>query len=336
MVGVAEEPSVTVLLPVFNGAAHLRQSIDSVLNQTFGDLELLVVDDGSEDETPSIVAGYGDPRLRSLRNDRNRGLTWTLNRGIREARGFYIARQDADDVSHPGRLSAQVRYLDAHPETVVLGCSYRRIDESGAPQGLRPAPTDPTSIRWRLLFLSAFAHSSVLIRREILTQTGGYDEAFRYAQDYELWSRIARDHDVAALPEPLIDYRRTASSLTATYAGADAEVESISAANVAHVLAAAGATGRLHDWDRDVAWRLLFAGPGGTDQDRAAKVAGEILELQSAFAQAFGLSPRAARAHRRRVALRLASRLSRLGQRRVSPGAAAAAGQVLLVGLTRP
>ena len=287
-----DTPLVTVLLPVYNGSAHLRESVETVLSQSFGDFELLVIDDASTDETPAILASFDDARLRVLVNDRNLGLTPTLNRGIREARGAYIARQDADDLSDPGRLSAQVSYLEAHPEVGLLGCSYRRIDEAGRSLGLRPVPTDAVAIRWRLLFLSAFAHSSVMIRSATLTEVGPYDEAFSYAEDYELWSRIARTGEIAAVSHVLISYRRTATSLTATFSGAAAEVEAISAANVEWVLAAAGAEpAKLAELDRNVAWRLLFADADDLDPAMAAKAAPLILDLQAIFAAAYGLDP---------------------------------------------
>jgi glycosyltransferase involved in cell wall biosynthesis len=331
-----EGPRVTVLLPVYNGARHLRASIDSVLQQTFADLELLVVDDASTDETPSILADYADVRLRVLRNERNLGLTPTLNRGLREIGSEYVARQDADDLSDPARLAVQISHLDAHPAVALLGCAYRRIDDSGRPAGTRPVPTDALSIRWRLLFLSAFAHSSVVMRTAVLTQAGAYDESFHYAQDYELWSRIARTHAVAAVGEPLISYRRTASSLTATYAGAGAEVDAISADNIARVVAAAPTDGvdaaRI---DRETAWQLLFGDYRGLDPRRARVVSPLILRLQRAFAIACDLDRRTSRRHRLEVAAVLAGRLARLGARRRDGGACVTAGRLLAAAVTR-
>jgi glycosyltransferase involved in cell wall biosynthesis len=334
--GISESgrrPLVTVLLPVYNGAAHIAESIESVLGQSFRDFELLLIDDGSTDETPSILAGFGDDRIRVLVNERNLGLTATLNRGIGAALGAYIARQDADDLSDPGRLAAQVDHLEANPATALLGTSYRRIDESGRPEGTRPVPSDPTSIRWRLLFLSAFAHSSVMIRAAVLDEVGRYDERYRYAQDYELWSRIARTHPVAAIPEPLVSYRRTASSLTATYDGADDEVEAISAANIAWILDRAGSErSDIAALDRETAWQLLFGDASGLDPRAAKSVAPPILDLQRAFAAAYRLGPEAARSHRREISRRLSSRLARLGLRSRDPGSIGAAGRILLRG----
>jgi glycosyltransferase involved in cell wall biosynthesis len=313
-------PLVTVLLPVHNGADHLRASLASVLTQSFRDFELLAIDDASTDETAAILAGVADDRLRVLRHERNLGLTATLNRGIAEALGAYIARQDADDLSDPGRLGAQVARLEAEPGLALLGCSYRRIDEDGREAGLRPVPTGATAIRWRLLFLSAFAHSSVMIRASALADVGPYDERFAYAQDYELWSRIALAHEIAALPEPLVSYRRSGSSLTATFAGAAAEIDAISTANVDRVLEAAGVDrAAIAGFDREAAWRLLFAGADGVDPAAAPRTAPAILALQAAFAAASGLDPGAARRHRAATARRLVRGLGRLAVRERDP-----------------
>ena len=313
-------PLVTVLLPVHNGADHLSTSLASVLAQSFRDFELLAIDDASTDGTAAILAGVADERLRVLRNERNLGLTATLNRGIGEALGAYIARQDADDLSDPGRLGAQVARLEGEAGLALLGCSYRRIDEDGREEGLRPVPTDAIAIRWRLLFLSAFAHSSVMIRAATLADVGPYDERFAYAQDYELWSRIARTHEVAALPEPLVSYRRSGSSLTATFAGAAAEIDAISAANVDRVLEGSGADRTaIAGFDREASWRLLFADPDGVDPEAARLTAPAILALQSAFAAASGLDRRDADRHRAATARRLAHGLGRLAVRERDP-----------------
>src|SRR5512146_2439112 len=110
------EPIVSVVMPVYNSAPYLREAVDSILAQTFTDFEFIIVDDGSSDETPQILDGYGDARIRRLRNERNMGVVPTLNCGLAAARGRYVARHDADDISLPTRLEQQVRFLDTHPE----------------------------------------------------------------------------------------------------------------------------------------------------------------------------------------------------------------------------
>lgn len=310
-------PHVTVLVAVHNGERHLRASIQSVLAQTFEDFELLVVDDASTDGTREILDAFAEPRMRILTNTQNLGLTRSLNRGLREARGRYVARQDADDLSDPPRLARQVALLESRPELALVASQYRRIDDSGEVESAREVPTEAIDIRWRLLFLNAFTHSSVTFRRDVVLALGGYDERYSYAQDYDLWSRIAAAHEVAALPESLVRYRRTADSMTATSGRAGDEVAAIRTRN----LEAVGVDARAIDVD--VAWRLLFARGGEIDATRAATVARRILHVQESFATALRLDARAARRHRASVRRLLARRLVRLGLRQGSVPAVA-------------
>jgi glycosyltransferase involved in cell wall biosynthesis len=279
------KPRVTVVMAVYNGERYLDEALRSLFAQTFDDYELLVVDDASADLTPKILAGYEDRRLRVLRNERNLGLTASLNRALREARGMYVARQDVDDLSDGTRLERQVAFLDEHKTVVLLGTAYRRIDEDGRATGDRPVPQDANSIRWRLLFMNVFSHSTVMFRRSVLSEVGLYDESFRYAQDYELWSRIARRHPVAALPDVLVSYRETSSSMTATYPGAGEEIERVAKDNVDFLIPGLGPR-----FDRDAAWRLLFGDVRNLGLRQAVAVAVPITSLASAFARCYRLS----------------------------------------------
>jgi glycosyltransferase involved in cell wall biosynthesis len=306
-------PAVTVLMAVHNGERHLRESIESVFAQTFADFELLVVDDGSTDATPEILSGYADPRLRVVRNELNLGLTRSLNRGLAESRGRYVARQDADDVSAPERLKRQVTFLDANVDVRLLASSHVRIREDGSVIAVRSAPTDATAIRWRLLFLNAFAHSSVMFRREDDQALGGFSEEFAFAQDYDLWSRLAFTGAVAALPDPLVRYRAADDSMTATIAADVDDVDCISRDNMRR-LGRAGVhiAQRI---DREAAWRLLFAGTRGLTLPRAAAAARDVLELETAFAR-YERLPTATRLKRRgALLLQLTRALARLAAR---------------------
>lgn len=214
-------PAVTVLLAVFNGGPLLRLSIDSVLAQTFADFELLVIDDGSTDATPAILRGYNDARLRVVVNERNLGLTRSLNRGLAEARGALIARQDADDLSDSGRLAQQVAFLRENPEVRLLGSSAWRIDSAGRVTGANDLPCTHDAIRWASVLDNPFLHTSVMFHRETaLAEFGGYDERFAICQDYDLWNRIAARHRVANLPARLVRMREHATSMTASEPGA--------------------------------------------------------------------------------------------------------------------
>ena len=297
-------------MAVRDGERHLRESVESILGQTYRDLELLVVDDASTDASRAIVRSYGDPRVRVLVNEHNLGLTASLNRGLAVARGRYIARQDADDVSDRSRLERQVELLQRRPAITLVASHHRRIDDEGRHGGDRIVPTEPLDIRWRLLFLNAFTHSSVVFRRDVVRALGGYDDRFRYAQDYELWSRLARGHALAAVPEVLVAYRRSSGSMTATFDRAGGEILEIVAEN----LRAIGVDpARV---DRDAARQLLFGDPRRIPTPRAVAASGAIMEVQAAFARGWALDEGVARRHRTTVARRVGSCLVRVGLER--------------------
>lgn len=214
-----ERPDVTVLMPVYNGEPFLSEAIDSILGQSLQDLELLVIDDGSTDRSGEIIESYAarDSRVRLLRNPCNQGLIRTLNQGITECRGRYIARMDADDRCHPQRLKRQRDYLDAHPEVAVLGTQYRLIDERNRvlPQSAR-LPVDPVAVRWRMFFGCAVAHGTIMIRPETYRLLGSYDESFVASEDYELWLRGDGRIKIANLNMVLYDVRSHGTSVTRT------------------------------------------------------------------------------------------------------------------------
>lgn len=201
---------VTVLMPVYNAGLFLRETIESILCQTWSDFEFLIINDGSTDSSREIILSFDDPRIRLVDNQSNIGLTKSLNRGLQLAIGEYVARQDADDISYRKRFERQVKFMSSHPEVVLLGTRARAINEKGKPQreDLLRIPVGSLAIRWYLIFQNAFIHSSVMFRRSIIWEKlGGYDESFERAQDYELWSRTARSFKVDNLADVLIDHR---------------------------------------------------------------------------------------------------------------------------------
>ncbi len=211
------DPLLTVLLCVWNGEAYLRAAIESVLRQSYRDFEFLIIDDASTDTTAEILRATGDPRVRVLRNERNLGLTASLNRGLAEARGEFIARQDADDLSHPDRFALQLSFLHAHHSSGAVGAQARLIDGRGRSLGKKDFPLGFRSIWWAHLFDNALAHSAVIFRRNAVQNIGGYDESYRASQDYELWSRLGERHLLANLPERLVTLRILDSSITRTH-----------------------------------------------------------------------------------------------------------------------
>lgn len=210
-------PAVSVLLPVYNGAPYLADAIQSILNQIHGDWEMVIINDGSVDASAEIIGQFQDARIRYF-DQENRGLAATLNRAIGLARGTYLARQDQDDLSSHDRFHKQVTFLDAHPDVGMLG-SWAEIWNGNRPTGRMLAhPTDDASLKFHLLFDNPFVHSSIMIRRCILDEVGGYSEdpTRQPPEDYELWSRVARRSRVANLPETLIAYREVQGSMSRT------------------------------------------------------------------------------------------------------------------------
>jgi hypothetical protein len=215
---VSSEPKVTVLMPVHNGDKFLREAIDSILSQTYTDFEFLMIDDGSTDDSWNILNSYHDERIRLIRNPTNLKIAATLNRGIDLARGEYIARMDADDISRPTRLETQVSFLEAHPEVSCLGGAVQIIDECGRPlQIMRPPAEHHHAIRWSLCFCSPFAHPTVMMRREAVTRVGGYNTDFTTAQDRDLWRRLSAVTCLANLAEILLNLRMHQTNISVTH-----------------------------------------------------------------------------------------------------------------------
>lgn len=203
---------VSVVMAVYNETEYLSTAIKSVLEQTFEDFEFLIVDDGSTDRTPEIIKRYAeqDRRIKHLTNKTNKGLPASLNRGIETANGDYIARMDADDRSLPQRFEQQVEFLETNPNVHVVGCDVRVIGMNGEYFGDRRFPRgkrDPETLQREG---PGVAHPSVMIRRPSIRKVDGYRTAFRYAQDLDLWVRMAQEYGprfLYVLPEQLLEYR---------------------------------------------------------------------------------------------------------------------------------
>lgn len=205
-------------MPVHDGGRFVGEAIESILRQSFTDFEFVIIDDGSTDDTPGIIASFTDMRIRTLRNDSRLGLPRSLNRGLALANGELVARQDSDDRSHPDRLAAEVAFLRANPEVALVGTQVRVIDKRGrtsCPPAWWRATTE-SGIRFQSLFDNPFVHSSVVFRRAVV---GSYDERFATAEDFELWSRVAAAHPVRNLPQALVDLRMHAESTAAGFGG---------------------------------------------------------------------------------------------------------------------
>lgn len=211
-----EPPEISVLMPVFNSERYLKMAIDSILNQTFKDFELIIINDGSTDSSEEVILSYSDLRIKYFKNIENIGLIATLNRGIDLCSSPLIARMDADDISLPERLQKQWTFLNEHPEVAMVGSDIQIIDENNRHVKTVKKYCPPHLIQSLLFFKCAFVHPSVLIRKDILIEFR-YSADYIHAEDYFLWSQIVFKYPVASLPEVLIKYREHQQNVSAQY-----------------------------------------------------------------------------------------------------------------------
>lgn len=238
-------PLVSVLLPVYNGEKFLSEAIESVLQQTFMDFELLILDDGSIDGSLAICQHFEriDRRVRVFHRE-NRGLVITLNEMIDMANGEILARMDADDICLPQRFERQVDFLRLHPDIDVVGTSIIHINSAGQRIGPIDNPLDHDSIEALLLNgHCAIAHPSVMVRAEAIIKAGGYREAFPCAQDFDLWLRMSEQGRLANIPDRLLLYRLHPGSISESKGQAQREA----AERAAHeAWARRGMAGQFH------------------------------------------------------------------------------------------
>lgn len=212
-------PQVSVAMAVYNNAPFVAEAIESILNQTFGDFEFLIVDDGSTDGSGAIIDRYAaqDQRIRVLRQA-NAGFVASLNRLIAETTTPWIARMDGDDVALPDRLALQWAWMKDHPDHGVLGTGLQEIDEQGKPLPTdRPTPRTHEDFAARLAIGPLAHHNSVIMRKDLVMQAGGYRSAFRHCEDYDLWLRLYSITKMANLPDKLMQYRRYGGQVSAQY-----------------------------------------------------------------------------------------------------------------------
>jgi glycosyltransferase involved in cell wall biosynthesis len=208
-------PVVSVNMSVYNAEAYVAGAIDSILGQTFGKFELVIVDDGSNDGTGRILASFDDSRIRVISQD-NHGISCARNRALRESRGQFVAVMDADDVSLPLRLERQVTFLDTHPDVGLVGTAAKFVDELRGREWYYRPPTSDRCLRTHLVRGNPFVHTSVMMRRSDLEAVGGYNEAYPYIVDHELFVRLALHTQLANLPEVLVVHHHRLGSVSVT------------------------------------------------------------------------------------------------------------------------
>lgn len=208
-------PRIAVILPVYNGEPYLDEAIRSVLDQTYTDFQLVVIDDGSTDRSAHIVEGFSDPRIRLIRLAVNGGLVAALNAGIAQSTSELTARMDADDVCLPRRFERQVAFLDAHPNVMICGTWTQVFGDETC---VRRPPSDPRQVQAGLFFGFAMDHPSIMLRRAFLERhTMRYRAAYTHVEDVDLFVRAAAHGDLANVPEILLRTRAHEAELSVRY-----------------------------------------------------------------------------------------------------------------------
>jgi glycosyltransferase involved in cell wall biosynthesis len=208
-------PLISVLFPVYNGGVYLEDAVQSILCQTYENIELIIINDGSFDNSVSIIQKFKDHRIQ-LYNQTNQGLAATLNRAIKLAKGEFLARQDADDISFPERFEKQVAFLKSYPSVGMVGTWAEIWDKNKKTKRSHKHPSENLILKFELLFDSPFVHSSMMIRKNVFDKIGLYstDRLRQPPEDYELWCRVAREFEVANIPEILHIYREIPGSMS--------------------------------------------------------------------------------------------------------------------------
>ncbi len=206
------EPLISVIMGCYNDEKYIRESIDSILNQTVSDFEFIIIDDGSTDSTVDIIQSYDDGRIVLIQNETNRGLGYNLHEGIKMARGKYLARMDADDISLPERFKKQIAFLEHNPDVLCIGTSFEKIGSLGLRSRLFSKyvhqPSDYQMIKVMLMLGTPIMHPSVMFNGALVRQNSiNYDLTYKKAQDYELWSRIVWDYKIGNIDEIIFKYR---------------------------------------------------------------------------------------------------------------------------------
>tara|TARA_B100001750_G_scaffold248161_1_gene277196 strand:- start:2947 stop:4020 length:1074 start_codon:yes stop_codon:yes gene_type:complete len=213
-------PSISVIMTVLNGEKFISKSIDSLFAQSYQNWELIIINDGSTDDTEDIIKTFNSLKIKIITNKSTMGTSYSRNLAISRTKGHYIAILDSDDISLPKRFELQKNYLDNNSNVGLVGCNMAIIDENCEilkeedEIHSRPFPSEPTYVKWRLLWNNVICHSSVMFRKTIYEKTNGYHQELPFAADYYLWNDFARISEIYQIPEKLVQYRLHSESLT--------------------------------------------------------------------------------------------------------------------------
>lgn len=297
------DPKISVIVSTFNGERYIRETIAALLAQTLADFELIVSNDGSTDRTTDVLRSFEDKRLTVIESKQNRGIAESQNRAISLARGEYIALQDHDDISVPGRLERQLAFLEEHHDIDLVGSGCIVIDEEGKLTGEWTVRVSDIDLKWSLLIHNPFLHTSLMIRRAALSSLAAYstDAQFNYAEDYEFLSRFAVTHAVANIPEPLVKWREHESQASSRHLRAQEQAAmNIALRNMSSLLEGKDVKPSL--------WfalkKLLRAKPGErvmVSQKEVHNVEHHIATLQDAFYKRYSFTSAMVDEHRKKL-----------------------------------
>lgn len=203
------KPLISVVMPAHNAQKYISGAIESILNQTFNNFELIIINDSSTDRTLTIVKSFSkkDSRIRIVNNDTRFNIARTLNKGIALAKSNIIARMDADDIAFPERLERQYKVITSSKNIAVIGSNIVIIDAGGSEKGTRNYPHLSKDLKKCLFRYSPFAHPVVMFRKNMFEEVGGYNPKYSPTEDLDLWFRLGRKHEFKSIPEPLLKYR---------------------------------------------------------------------------------------------------------------------------------
>lgn len=209
-------PQVTVLLTVYNGQKYLDEAIKSILNQTFEDFEFLIINDGSSDRSKEIALSYQDQRIKVIDNPANLGTAHSSNLGLKLAKGEFIARLDSDDISIPVRLEKQLRLIKEDSKCGIVCSWVNLINRDGKFLKAKKIDLSPEDMYYWLNFRCRITHSSVFYRKDCILAVGGYDNRYKYADDYDLWLRVSKIKKIKQNKEVLVEWRDNPSGITSS------------------------------------------------------------------------------------------------------------------------
>ncbi len=201
------KPKISVILSTYNDEKTIKESVESILTQTYKNFELIVINDASNDKTSQILKSVKDKKVKTISNKKKQGLTKCLNQGLKKAQGKFIARMDADDIALPQRLKAQLEYFEKNSKIVLCGTWAQLINKQGRKIKVKKLPISPAKIKRKVIKFNPFIHSTIMFKKSILKKIGLYNENYKFAQDYEFLLRVVSKMPAANIPQTLLKYR---------------------------------------------------------------------------------------------------------------------------------